>query len=33
VATVRATKHEASGECVDVTLAPRSFTLLELPLA
>ena len=31
--TVRTTKHEASGEHVDVTFAPGSFTLLELPLA
>lgn len=31
--TVRTTKHEASGEQVDVTFAPGSFTLLELPLA
>jgi alpha-L-arabinofuranosidase len=30
---VRATKHEVSGEHVDVTFAPRSFTLLEMPLA
>jgi alpha-L-arabinofuranosidase len=33
VITVRAAKHEVSGEHVDVTFAPRSFTLLELPLA
>ncbi len=32
-ATVRATKHEVSGEHVDVTFAPGTFTLLELPLA
>jgi alpha-L-arabinofuranosidase len=31
--TVRTTKHEASGEHVNVTFAPGSFTLLELPLA
>jgi alpha-N-arabinofuranosidase len=31
--TVRTAKHEASGEHVDVTFAPGSFTLLELPLA
>jgi len=31
--TVRSTKHEVSGEQLDVTFAPRSFTLLELPLA
>jgi alpha-L-arabinofuranosidase len=31
--TVRTTKTEASGEQVDVTFAPGSFTLLELPLA
>ncbi|HEU5384734.1 MAG TPA: alpha-L-arabinofuranosidase C-terminal domain-containing protein [Streptosporangiaceae bacterium] len=31
--TVRTVKHEVSGEHVDVTFAPRSFTLLELPLA
>ena len=31
--TVRTTKHEASGQQVDVTFAPGSFTLLELPLA
>jgi alpha-N-arabinofuranosidase len=31
--TVRTTKHEASGQHVDVTFAPGSFTLLELPLA
>jgi alpha-L-arabinofuranosidase len=31
--TVRTTKHEASGEHIDVTFAPGSFTLLELPLA
>ena len=31
--TVRAVKHEVSGEHVDVTFAPRSFTLLELPLS
>ena len=33
VVTVRAAKHDVSGEHVDVTFAPRSFTLLELPLA
>jgi alpha-L-arabinofuranosidase len=33
VVTVRTVKHEVSGEHVDVTFAPRSFTLLELPLA
>jgi alpha-L-arabinofuranosidase len=33
VVTVRATKREVSGEHLDVTFAPRSFTLLELPLA
>jgi alpha-L-arabinofuranosidase len=31
--TVRTTKHEASGGHLDVTFAPGSFTLLELPLA
>jgi alpha-L-arabinofuranosidase len=31
--SVRTTKHEASGEHVDITFAPGSFTLLELPLA
>jgi hypothetical protein len=31
--TMRTTKHEASGEHVEVTFAPASFTLLELPLA
>jgi alpha-N-arabinofuranosidase len=31
--TVAAAKHEVSGGHVDVTFAPRSFTLLELPLA
>jgi alpha-N-arabinofuranosidase len=31
--TVRTTKHEASGEHIDVAFAPGSFTLLELPLA
>jgi alpha-N-arabinofuranosidase len=31
--SVRATKHEVSGEHVDVRFAPRSFTLLEIPLA
>jgi alpha-L-arabinofuranosidase len=30
--SVRVTKHEVSGEHVDVRLAPRSFTLLEIPL-
>jgi alpha-N-arabinofuranosidase len=30
--TVRTTKHEASGEHIDVIFAPGSFTLLELPL-
>src|SRR6185437_8921074 len=33
VMTVHEVKHEVSGEHVDVTFAPRSFTLLELPLA
>ncbi len=30
---VRVTKHEVAGEHVDVRFAPRSFTLLEIPLA
>ena len=31
--SVRNSKHEVEGDQVDITFAPHSFTLLEVPLA